>query len=152
MRTTLIVVLSLCLLAIGASVANGSGNVFGGGTGPMPTLLFLDLEDLNCALTQAGYPQIGQVLFATGSGGYWGTLDGVRIGGFGVGGDNVSELQSRSASFNMKYGGMMVEKAVQTQDDFTVVLGTMFGLGSASLRLIDSLPTTFDEAVGHPFI
>jgi len=152
MRTILIVALSLCAVTTCAVAANGSGDTFGGGGGPMPTLVFLQLEDLNGALTRAGYPQVDQVLFATGGGGYWGALDGIRIGGFGVGGDNVSELESRSASFDMEYGGMMVEKAVQAEENFTVVLGTMLGAGNLNLRLIDGLPLTFDEAVSHPFI
>ncbi|MCK4570409.1 hypothetical protein KAT84_00530 [Candidatus Bipolaricaulota bacterium] len=123
-----------------------------GGGGPMPTLLFLDFEDLNGAITDAGYPQISQVLFANGGGGYGGALDGLRIGGFYIGGDTMSASESRSVSLNMGYGGMMIEKAVRSDDDFTVVLGTMLGFGSLDLRFISNLPETFEDAVANPFL
>lgn len=118
----------------------------------MPTLLFLDLDDLNGAITDAGYPQIDQVLFANGGGGYVGALDGIRIGGFGVGGSNLSASESRSVSFDLAYGGMMIETAVQAEDNFTAVLGTMLGFGSLDLRFVSGLPETFEDAVGNPFV
>ena len=118
----------------------------------MPTLLFLDLDDLNGAITAAGYPQIDQVLFANGGGGYVGALDGIRIGGLGVGGSNLSASESRSVSFDLAYGGMIIEKAVQAEDDFTAVLGTMLGFGGLDMRFISNLPETFEDAVGNPFV
>lgn len=152
MKTTLIVMLSLCVLTSVAFADTESGGQYGGGGGPMPTLLFLDLDDLNSAITDAGYPQINQVLFANGGGAYGGVLDGIRIGGFGVSGSNLSASESRSVSFNLAYGGMMIEKAVQTEVNFTVVLGTMLGFGSLDLRFIGNLPETFEDAVSNPFV
>ena len=152
MRTTLIVMLSLCVLTSAVFADEEPVVNYGGGGGPMPTLLFLDLDDLNGAITDAGYPQIGQVLFAMGGGAYGGALDGIRIGGFGVCGDSLSVSESRSVSFNLAYGGMMIEKATHTEDDFTVVLGTMLGFGSIDLRFINDLPVTFEDAVNHPFV
>ena len=158
MKTTLVLMLSLCVLTLagladseppGLGEPNGE---FVAGGGPMPTLLFLDLDDLNGAITDAGYPQIDQVLFANGGGGYVGALDGIRIGGFGVGGSNVSAFESRSVSFDLAYGGMIIEKAVQAEDDFTAVLGTMLGCGGLDLRFISNLPETFDDAVSDPFV
>lgn len=158
MRTTLVLMLSLCVLTL-AGLADSEPTELGvpdgkfvGGGGPMPTLLFLDLDDLNGAITAAGYPQIDQVLFANGGGGYVGALDGIRIGGFGVGGSNLSASESRSVSFDLAYGGMMIEKAVQAEDGFTVVLGTMLGFGSLDLRFVSDLPETFEDAVGNPFV
>ncbi len=158
MRTTLVLMLSLCVLTLAGladSEPTGLGESetqFVGGGGPMPTLLFLDLEDLNGTITGAGYPQIDQVLFANGGGGYGGVLDGIRIGGFGVGGSNLSASESRSVSFDLAYGGMIIEKAVQAEDDFTVVLGTMLGFGGLDLRFISNLPETFEDAVSNPFV
>ncbi len=152
MRTTLILIFSLCVLTLSAFADEEPIVNYGGGGGPMPTLLFLDLDDLNGAITSAGYPQIGQVLFAMGGGAYGGALDGIRIGGFGVGGDSLSVSESRSVSFDLAYGGMMIEKATYTEDDFTVVLGTMLGFGSIDLRFINNLPETFEDAVNHPFV
>jgi len=129
-----------------------SGDVFFGGGGPMPTLLFLDLEDLNSAITSSGYPQLSQVLFGNGGGGYGGALDGLRIGGFGLGGDTLSVSESRSVSFDIAYGGMMIEKAVRSDDDFTVVLGTLLGFGGLNLRFVSAIPETFEDAVANPFV
>ena len=88
MKTTLILMFLLCLvpfsgfadeepteLGESAELEEFEDQYVGGG-GPMPTLLFLDLEDLNSAIIDAGYPQISQVLFANGGGGYGGALDG----------------------------------------------------------------------------
>ena len=156
MKITLILMFLLCLapftaLADSAEAAE-SGDVFFGGGGPMPTLLFLDLEDLNSAITSSGYPQLSQVLFGNGGGGYGGALDGLRIGGFGVGGDTSSVSESRSVSFDIAYGGMMIEKAVRNDDDFTVVLGTLLGFGGLDLRFVSTVPETFEEAVANPFV
>lgn len=159
MKTTFILIFLLCLvpftgLADSAEAADSaeSGDIFFGGGGPMPTLLFLDLEDLNSAITNVGYPQITQVLFANGGGGYGGALDGLRIGGFGLGGDTMSVSESRSVSFDLAYGGMMIEKAVRNDDDFTVVLGTLLGFGGLDLRFISGVPETFEDAVANPFV
>jgi len=152
MKTTLILMLSLCVLTLAAFADEEPANQFGGGGGPMPTLLFLDLEDLNSAITVAGYPQIDQVLFGTGAGGYGGALDGIRIGGYGVSGNSLSVSESRSVSLDLAYGGMMIEKAAHADDDFTVVLGTMLGFGSLDLRFVGNLPETFEDAVGNPFV
>ena len=158
MKTTLVLMLSLCVLTL-AGLADSEPTELGepdvkfvAGGGPMPTLLFLDLDDLNGAITDAGYPQIDQVLFANGGGGYVGALDGIRIGGFGVGGGNLSASESRSVSFDLAYGGMIIEKAVQAEDDFTAVLGTMLGFGGLDLRFISNLPETFEDAVSNPFV
>ena len=158
MKITLLLVLLLALvpfagLAESATLADDSpSGLFIGGGGPMPTLLFLDLEDLNSAITDADYPQVTQVLFANGGGGYGGQLDGLRIGGFGLGGDTLSESGSRSISFSLAYGGMMVEKAVRSDDEFTVVLGTLLGFGSLDLRFVSDVPETFEDAVANPFV
>ena len=165
MKTTLVLMLSLCLLTL-AAYADGesaelgelagftepAGPQYGGGGGPMPTLLFLNLDDLNGAIIDAGYPQLHQVLLGTGGGGYVGALDGIRVGGFCIGGDTLSVSASRSVSFDLAYGGMMVEKATHTEDDFTVVLGTMLGFGNLDLRFVSNLPETFEDAVSNPFI
>lgn len=156
MKTTLVLVLLLSVLSLSglaesADSENSSGLVIGGG-GPMPTLMFLNLEDLNGAITVAGYPQIDQVLFANGGGGYIGQLDGLRIGGVGLSGDTVSDSGSRSVSLDLAYGGMMVEKAVSNDDEFTVVLGTLLGFGSLDLRFISDIPVSFEDAVANPFV
>jgi hypothetical protein len=152
MKILSILVLSLFLVALAGFAESGQESQFVGGGGPMPTLLFLDLADLNGAITDAGYPQVTQVLFANGGGGYGGQLDGLRIGGFGVGGDSLSVFESRSVSFDLAYGGMMIEKAAHTEDDFTVVLGTLLGFGSLDLRLVSHVPVTFENAINTPFV
>lgn len=152
MKTTLILVLLLCLIPLVAFADDASAESFVGGVGPMPTLLFLDLDDLNGAITGAGYPQLSQVLFAHGGGGYGGQLDGLRIGGYGLGGNTLSDSGSRSVSFDLAYGGIMVEKAVSNDEELTVVLGTLLGFGSLDLRFVSGIPGTFAEAVANPFV
>ena len=61
MKTTLILVLLLFLLPLTTIADDNPTEDFFGGGGPMPTLMFLDLEDLNSAITSAGYPQLTQV-------------------------------------------------------------------------------------------
>jgi len=161
MKITLILILLLSIVPLaglaesaelGEFAADAPSGLFVGGGGPMPTLMFLDLDDLNAAITSAGYPQLNQVLFANGGGGYGGQLDGLRIGGFGLGGNTLSDSGSRSVSFDLAYGGMMVEKAVSSDDEFTVVLGTLLGFGGLDLRFISDLPETFEDAVANPYV
>ena len=152
MKTTLILILLFCLASLTGFANEDPSDTFFGGGGPMPTLLFLDLEDLNSAIIGGGYPQLSQVLFANGGGGYGGALNGLRIGGFGLGGDTMSLSESRSVSFDFAYGGMMIEKAVRNDEDFTVVLGTLLGFGSLDLRFVSSVPETFEDAVANPFV
>jgi len=152
MKTTCALVLLLCLVPLtGFSDDSQSSEFFGGG-GPMPTLLFLNLEDLNSAIIDVGYPQFNQVLFANGGGGYWGEPDGLRIGGVGLGGNTLTTSGTRTASFDIAYGGIMLEKAVRSDKDFTVVLGALFGYGGLDLRFVNALPETFEDAVANPFI
>ena len=101
MKITLLLVLLLALAPFATLADDLPSGLFIGGGGPMPTLLFLDLEDLNSAITNVGYPQINQVLYANGGGGYGGQLDGLRIGGFGLGGNTISASGSRSVSFDL---------------------------------------------------
>jgi hypothetical protein len=152
MKTSLIGVLVMVAAAAIGCTGVAQEGLFVGGGGPMPMLLFLDLADLNAAISNSGYPQINQVLFAQGAGGYGGQLDGLRVGGYGVSGDNRSTLNSRSVSFDLQYGGMMIEKAVDTQEDFSVVLGTLLGFGNLDLQLIGNLPASFEDAVSTPFM
>ena len=81
MKTILWLVVAGCLLTVPALADDASlpSDIYIGGGGPTPTLLFLNLEDLNGAITDAGYPQIDQVLFGMGGGGYGGALDGLRM-------------------------------------------------------------------------
>lgn len=152
MKTTLILMFLLCLVPFAGLCESAGSTEYVGGGGPMPTLLFLDLEDLNGAITDADYPQISQVLFANGGSGYGGALDGLRIGGFYIGGNTTSASETRSVSLDTGYGGMMIEKAVRSDDDFTVVLGTMLGVGNLDLRFISNLPESFEDAVASPFV
>lgn len=152
MKTTLTVVFMLCCSALISFADDAVANQFGSGGGPMPTLLFLDLEDLNGTITEAGYPQINQVMFGWGGSAYGGALDGIRVGGFGMSGDNNSSSASRQASLDLSYGGVMIEKATDASNDVTVVLGTLLGFGDLDLRLVSGLPSSFADAVNDPFI
>lgn len=151
MKTALILLL-LCLVPVLGFAGEKPAEAFFGGGGPMPTLLFLDLEDLNHVITGEGFPQLSQVLFANGGGGYGGIVDGLRLGGFGLSADTLSVSDSQSISLDMSYGGLMIEKAVRNDADFTVVLGTLLGFGSLDLRIIDGVPSTFADAIATPFI
>lgn len=152
MKTTLILILLLCMATFTGFANEDSSDTFFGGGGPMPTLLFLDLEDLNDAITDGDYPQLTQVLFGNGGGGYGGAKDGLRIGGFGLAGDTLSLSDTRSVSFDMQYGGMIIEKAVRNDKDFTVVLGTLLGFGCLDLRFVNGVPSTFEDAIATPFV
>ena len=148
--------LAITLLLVGtlgtlALADEDVGDWYGGG-GPMPSLLFLDLEDLNAATASAGYPALREVLYLMGGGGYGGAINGVRIGGYGVGGKTEAVRDERSVEFEMNYGGVMIEKAVSTSADLTLVLGSLVGGGSAGLSLVSYLPDTFDDAVVSPFV
>lgn len=149
--------LILGLLILGLTTTLGfaetdSNTAYGGGGGPMPSLLFLDLSDLNDATAAAGYPALKEVLFLIGGGGYGGEVSGLRMGGYGVGGMTESVRSERTVELEMNYGGLMIEKAVDTQSDLTLVLGTMVGGGTADLRLVSYLPDTFGDAVASPYV
>jgi hypothetical protein len=152
MKIVLTTLLLFCLIPFVGLADDSSDELFVGGGGPMPTLLFLDLEDLNGAITDGGYPQLTEILFANGGGGYGGMLDGFRIGGYGLGGDTSAVSGSRSVTLNMEYGGLLMENAVSNNDDFTVVVGTLLGLGSLDLHFVIEAPETFEEAIANPFI
>lgn len=133
--------------------ANGDSNpIYGGGGGPMPSLLFLDLTDLNTATAATGYPALKEVLFLMGGGGYGGEVSGLRMGGYGVSGMTESLRGERTVEFEINYGGLMIEKAVDTQANLTLVLGTLVGGGTADLRLVSYLPDTFEDAVASPYV
>jgi len=149
--------LAVTLLLVGmlgtlALADEDTGDSYGGGGGPMPSLLFLDLEDLNAVTASAGYPALREVLYLNGGGGYGGAINGVRIGGYGLGGKTEAVRDERSVEFEMNYGGVMVEKAVSTSADLTLVLGSVIGGGRAGLILVNYLPDTFNDAVASPYV
>jgi hypothetical protein len=152
MKTTFVAIVVLCIASIPILAESASDMGFSAGGGPMPALLFLDLDDLNTAVTHAGYPQISQVLFVMGGAGYGSISDDLRIGGVGLSGDTTSISGSRSVSLTMGYGGATIEKAAVTEDDYTILLGTMLGYGNLDLRFIRDVPDSFDDAVAQPFL
>ncbi len=143
----LLLLLPLCWPTVGQDEPTGEG-----GGGPMPSLLFLQLDTLNSAITSAGYPRLSDLMFTMGGSGYGGTGDGLRFGGMGGGGMTSATNGERSATLDFEYYGMLIEKATQSKSDLTVVLGTMLGGGGLDLRLIDRFPDAFDDAVGTPYV
>ncbi len=140
------------LLAIScAAGANGPQDGVGGG-GPMPSILFLNLGELNAVVTAAGYPRISEVLFTMGGSGYGGWGDGIRFGGMGANGAVTSTSDERSVRFGIETYGFLVEKATASDSGLTIVLGTILGGGSLDLRLIDRFPDSFEDAVGAPYV
>ena len=153
MRAPALILVVGMVLAISCAVgANGPQKEAGVGGGPMPSILFLDLGDLNAAVTAAGYPRISEVLFAMGGSGYGGRADGIRFGGVGGGGATTSRDGERSVRFGLDYYGFLVEKATASDAGLTVVLGTLLGGGRLDLRLIDRFPDSFEDAVGAPYV
>jgi len=152
MKTLGIVVSSLCLLSLAVLAEGPPTDKFVGGGGPMPSLLFLNLDDLNEAIVDGGYPQLSPILFANGGGGYGGLIDGFRVGGFGLGGDTTSISDSRYVTLDLEYGGLLIENAVQSEADFTILCGALLGFGSLDLHFVEGEPETFEEAVANPFI
>ena len=148
--TVLAVVLMLAILgAVGAS--EPQDEVAGGG-GLMPSILFLDLGEVNAAVTAAGYPRINELLFTMGGGVHGGRIGGVRLGGVGGSGATTSRIGERSVRFGLDYYGLLIEKATASDAGLTVVLGTLLGGGSLDLRLIDRFPDSFEDAVGAPYV
>ncbi len=153
MRASRLILAMAMLLAVSCAVgANGPHDGAGGGGGPMPSILFLDLSGLNAAVTAAGYPRISEVLFTMGGSGYGGRSDGVRFGGMGGSGTTTSIDGERSVRFGIETYGLLVEKVAASDSGLTIVLGTVLGGGSLDLRLIDRFPDSFEDAVGAPYV
>ncbi len=152
-RRTLL--LSACLLLFlgGLLVAETNEDAIGfGGGGPQPSLLFLDLGDLNQGLNAAGYPTLREVMFMMGGAGYGGLRDGIRFGGSGISGNIEASFDGRSVTLGADYGGVLIEKGVSADRDLTFVLGTLIGGGSLDLRLVKDRPGSFEDAVLSPFV
>jgi len=153
MRSLGAIVAVVLMLAISYGVsADGPYNGAGGGGGPTPSILFLDLGELNAAVTAAGYPRISEVLFTMGGSGYGGRSDGVRFGGTGGSGATTSISGERSVRFGFETYGLLIEKAAASNSGLTIVLGAVLGGGSLDLRLIDRFPDSFEDAVGAPYV
>ena len=153
MRSVGVILAVVLVLTISCAVgADGPEDGTPGGGGPTPSILFLDLGDLNAVVTAAGYPRISEVLFAMGGAGYGGQIGGIRIGGVGSSGATTSRNGERSVRFGLDYYGLQIEKATASDSGLTVVLGTVLGGGNLDLRLIDRFPDSFDDAVGAPYV
>ncbi len=133
-------------------VANAAQEEPSGGGGPMPSILFLDLKGLNAVVTGAGYPHVNEVLFTIGGSGYGDVGDDIRFGGIGGGGETTTSNGGRTSRLRFEYYGLMVEKAAASDSGLTVVLGATLGGGNLDLQLIDRFPSSFDDAVGTPYV
>ena len=152
MRASGLILTIAMLLAVSCAVAANGPEDGAGGGGPMPSILFLDLGELNAAITAAGYPRISEVLFTMGGSGYGGWSDGVRFGGVGGSGATTSINGERSVRFGLETYGLLVEKVAASDSGLTIALGTVLGGGSLDLRLIDRFPDSFEDAVGAPYV
>jgi hypothetical protein len=145
----LVAVLGSVLLSVAADTGFAG---LGGGGGPMPGVIFLDLSDLNEAIGAAGYPALREVVLLMGGGGYGGAMYGVRLGGLGAGGSSAASIGDQSVVLDLNYGGILMEKSVRMDTDMTLALGGLLGRGSLDLRLVKDLPDTFSDAVGTPYV
>ena len=123
-----------------------------GGGGPMPSVFFLTLDDLNEVLVDSGYPSLPGLMFLWQAGGHAGDVDGVRIGGYGGTGDLNATQEGRSVALEMIYGGLSLEKGVRADDEMVLVLGTLLGGGTLDLTLVRYLPSSFQGAVETPYV
>ena len=125
--------------------------------GPLLSVLFLDLKELNVKLKGAGFKEFeGQkagdynVMYNFGGGLIGGTFKN-RFGGYGAGGTIMSTVGDKKAKLEVGYGGFIYEKGILMIDatKTNVSLGFLVGGGSATLTLVyDNIENEFGTVIG----
>ncbi|BDU51310.1 hypothetical protein [Haliovirga abyssi] len=130
-----------------------------GNGGPLLSVLFLDLSELNVKLKSAGFKELeGQkygnynVMYAFGGGGIGGTFKN-RFGGYGATGRIMSIIGDKKVKLEIGYGGFVYEKGLFLikSTGTNVSAGFLFGGGNATLTLIyDDIKNEFGEVIAAP--
>ncbi len=139
------------LLALLLSFA-GSGEEIGFGLGgPMLGLItHLDLTALNAELSAAGYPTLPGHMLVTGGGGVGGVTKGPAFGGIGFGGTTDAIAGRRSASLELSFGGMTIERLERAAEGVLVGVGAVLGGGSLQLTVRARDPEDLSDALEDP--
>jgi hypothetical protein len=82
-----------------------------------------------------------------GGGGYGGLVGEMRYGGAGLGGEISSTIGEKTATLSIGFGGVMIERGINTGQRNNLSIGVIIGGGGADLNLTDHRATTFEGAV-----
>lgn len=119
---------------------------FGRG-GPMATILFFELGELNRLLLLSGYAPLPKRIILMGGGGGGGLVEGFRFGGLGCGGAVSSASGEKKATLEFGFGGFLIERGLLTRRRYSLLLGAVIGGGGAQLGLRDRRPNPSADAI-----
>lgn len=104
--------------------------------GSQISLLKLSYGNLNDVLQGYGFEPLSEWAVLWGGGGIGGMISGVRVGGYGAGGDITSLTgDGEKAALSMGFGGLVVENGVYHNGKTDIAVGAMIGGGGATLQL-----------------
>ena len=147
MRKMLLAAALVAALGLGGWAQVG----FGGG-GALRGVLLLDLDELNAALSGAGFPAFAGGLTLAGGSGVGGVTGEFAFGGMGFGGSLEAREGERSAKLELGYGAFVAEYPLALGRRAILSFGVGIGGGGASLTLRFRQAESFQDALASPTV
>ncbi len=124
---------------------------FGGG-GALQGVLLLELEELNAALGDAGFPSLAGELTLAGGSGIGGITGELAFGGMGFGGSLAARQGDRSVKLEVGYGAFVMEYPLALGRRAVLSCGVGIGGGGATLTLRFRKASDFGDALASPTV
>lgn len=108
---------------------------------------FLDLGGLNDKLVSKGYEGFQGNIFLTGGSGFFEISDNFRLGGAGYRGSRTNSFANGNGKLFLNFLGLLFEAGVSVTERLTLMAGATAGTGTIGLRITESIPGSFDDAL-----
>jgi len=122
---------------------NGDGMIQRGEAG----MGFFELGDLNDILVDEGYERFSGSMFLSGASAFYEVSPDVRLGGAGYRGSSSNSFENGNGKLSFNFVGLLFESGVSVTDSLTLMVGSVAGMGSVNLRITESIPGSFEEAL-----
>ncbi|MBS3740382.1 hypothetical protein KGY47_03285 [Candidatus Bipolaricaulota bacterium] len=110
-------------------------------------MAFFELNDLNDRLVDQGYEKFSGSMFLSGASAFYEVSPDVRLGGAGYRGSSSNSFENGNGKFSFNFVGLLFESGLSVTDSLTLMVGSVAGMGSVNLRITESIPGSFEEAL-----
>lgn len=108
---------------------------------------FVNFHDLNDKLVNKGYEGFKSNIFLTGGSGFFEISDNFRLGGAGYQGSTTNSFANGNGKLSLNFFGVLFEAGMDVTERFTLMTGATAGTGTIGLRITESIPDSFDDAL-----
>lgn len=137
-------VLGLVLCNFTAQAGEDNGGIIRRGEAGMA---FFELGDLNNRLVDQGYARFSESMFLSGASAFYEVSPDVRLGGAGYRGSSSNSFDNGNGKLSFNFFGLLFESGISVTDSLRLMIGSVAGMGLVNLRITESIPGSFEEAL-----